>query len=370
MKLFSIETNIGFTQKLIDIPYDINSLVEMYHLGSLKKIYSIDKHNKDSCVFKIITSNGSYIARSVKSRNGYTDYRILGDETMQELLELQCSIINEINFENIIKPIKNVDNHYTQKQNDNVWMLYPYIEGELFDGQKHPGDIVIKALELNAKFDDLERSNEFYINRELFPALDYKPSEWKILVESLTGSNNEILIPQKYLSCESHQLLRVNRDYLMEVTLEIQNLDGINYTHLNHYDLQHANVLLDNNCQIVFLDIEDIYYANRKIALSYTIFKLLRHVVYMRKKTLQEVLGHYLPDILSILEKNKNIGLASIKDVFLYGMYRLVGELFSICDPFMSKRNGKYLYDLEKKIHHLFEYNLLFLNGAGITIGK
>ena len=271
MKLFSIETNIGFTQKPIDVPYDINTLVEMYHLGSLKKIYSIDKHNKDSCVFRIITSNGSYIARSVKSRNGYSDYRILGDETMQELLELQCSIINKINFENIIKPIKNVDNHYTQKQNDKVWMLYPYIKGELFEGQIHPGDIVMKALELNTKFDNLGLSNGFCINRELFPVLDYRPTEWKTFVESLTGSSAKIPIPQKYLSVESRRLLKMNRDYLIEVTLDIQNLDDINKTHLSHYDLQHANVLINNNCQVVFLDIEDIYYANRKIALSYNI---------------------------------------------------------------------------------------------------
>jgi hypothetical protein len=289
---------------------------------------------------------------------------------MQELLELQCSIINEINFENIIKPIRNVDNHYTQKQNDNVWMLYPYIKGELFDGQIHPGDIVMKALELNTKFDNLELSNGFYINRELFPVLDYRPTEWKTFVESLTDSYAKIPIPQKYLSVESRRLLKMNRDYLIEVTLDIQNLDDINKTHLSHYDLQHANVLFNNDGQIVFLDIEDIYYANRKIALSYTIFKLLRHIVYMRKKTLQQVLDHYMPDILLILEENKSFGLVSVKDVFRYGMYRLVGELFIIYDLFMSKSNDKYLYDLEKKIHHLFEFNLLFLNGAGITIGK
>ena len=369
MKLFSIETNNNFTQKPINIIPDMYFLAEKYHLGSLKKIYSIVKHNKDSYVFKMITNNGTYIARSVKCKDGYSDCRTLSDESMQKLLELQCSILSKVHFENIIKPIINVDNHYTQKKNDNVWMLYPYVEGELFDGQIHPGDIVMKALELNTRFDNLELSNGFYINRELFPVLDYRPTEWKTFVESLTGSYAKIPIPQKYLSVESQQLLKMNRDYLIEVTLDIQNLDDINKTHLNHYDLQHANVLLSND-KIVFLDIEDIYYANRKIALSYTIFKLLRHIVYMRKKTLQEVLDQYLPDILSTLEKNKSIGLASVKDVFLYGMYRLVGELFSICDHFMSKRDGKYLYDLEKKIHHLFEYNLLFLNGAGITIGK
>ncbi len=349
--LFSIETNLNFDLVPSEITPELTGALSKYEISDIKESYSVKKRNVDSQIFKISTASAEYILRSV-------------DVSLASSTEQQCRLLNNISFQNIIKPVKNILNTYTLRLNDKIWMLYPFFKGSTFSVQLNAQQIISMAIELNQSIDAHVEDNPTHKYDDL-PIIAFDNDPWDNFFDCLTKKTSKVKVPSNYLTEYTKNLLCENRDYILRSLERLKDLNIKDNVGITHYDLQHANILVHNG-SVCFIDIEDVYYANRELAISYAVLKLLRHLVYLKKKTPIQTQNEELTNIVTLLKTN--FGLLSPADILKFGLYRLFGELWGIYDFTQKNNDQRYLYDFEKKVHHIFEYSILMGEDNGLII--
>ena len=147
-----------------------------------------------------------------------------------------------------------------------------------------------------------------------------------------------------------------NKRFILNQINKIKIKKNFNDIQVVHYDMNHANIIV-NKSGITFLDIEDIRLDSLCAALSFLIFKLIRHSLYKKEITLKKFKSNILGKILKILKKN-NIELNK-REILQYSIFRTLTDIELIISK-IKKKNFENLYDLEKKLHNLIEIRYMF----------
>ncbi len=343
--LFTIETNIGFQWINFLLSKDIEHLVNKYYLGEIISLRKINKKSKTSNIFLLETQKGEYILRSSKLE-------------LNNKNEFLCCISNQIKNINFISPLKNDEECYATEIGSNSWIIYPKIKGDIFNGSNcslskliNYGMKFFKELEIIETFKPLESKKILGIN--LIDKNKLK-SLSKIL---LNNKKIENLRKLNFIKSSTTKYLIENKSLINELFCKIDSIE-LSSINLVHNDLQHANIIIDNE-YINFIDLEDIIWSNKKVAFCHFIFKNLRHIIYSNNLLFEKEISKYLETIMSSTY-NSDIGINSTEEFFEYSFIRIFSDLSLITESYYLNNDPKFMYDLEKKIHNLFELIYLF----------
>ena len=345
-QLFHIETNSDFHWKQIDITNVLTEVAKKYGFRHVTQASIVQKLNHNSVICRMVTDQGNFILRSVSS-----------DE--ETVVETQCDIVISVAYPSIIKPIRQENGKFSCVLNNRVWMAYPEQKGNIFSGKECSVEIIIKeAIALENALQDVEQVIPFEKKRKL-PIVKHHPEEWMPFFNTITNSTEQTNPPfiDENLSAEGKKSLWKNREFISSCVGKAAQLPIGNQLGLVHNDLQHANILICDH-RPFFLDIEDICFENREIAIAHTVFKVLRHTIFSGTNNVAELRQTVVPRVIKLL------GLEGFKiygptDFFLYSSYRIISDIWEIVRYTLHFQNESQLYDLEKRICNLFELYLL-----------
>lgn len=346
-KLFCIETNNEFTWHNIEITPAIEEVACAFRLSPIYELAVINKRNPNSSLYQVKSERGDFILRSVAS-------------VQRATTERQCHLANAVPYQNIVKPLRASPGSYTLTTEDKTWMVYAEKKGGIFSGTDCPViEVIEQAIKLEQAFSILE-SSLLNLEKEHLPTVQHHPEQWLDFFRRLTRPEKLREMPFVHLSPTTEQLLSENKDAVMKWVESSADLPLGENIGLTHNDLQHANVLIDSG-QPFFLDLEDVCLENREIAISHAVFKLLRHTVYTKAESAMHLRAAVVSSVINALALN-GFRICDRRDLFLYGAYRIVSDIWEIVDYTHQYQDESQLYDLEKRIHNLFELFYLLYN--------
>ena len=120
MRLFEIETNLNSDTIPVVEKKHFRKLEDYYLLGEITDIKEIVKNNHNSRIFKINSSNGQYILRSIPLAE-------------KKICEAQCEILSQLETDFMILPVKGKFS-FVKELNNKAWMCYRFIKGNTYDG--------------------------------------------------------------------------------------------------------------------------------------------------------------------------------------------------------------------------------------------
>ncbi len=338
--LFTIETNVDHRWHPADSACLPERVRAAFDLPSVASVEAVAKPSTSSEIFRVPCGDGWTIMRSV-------------DASLAGRTELQARILNDIPFGRISKPQATQSGAYTCITRGRVWLAYAFVDGATYDGQNLATDVLVG--DAVALLQDLDRWFTTRSPGEDTSALAqprHAASSWAELPELLIAPETGIV-----LSEGTAQLLRSCRAELEEsVSLAVAWFERLTPATLVHNDLQHANCLARQRASF-FLDVEDICLESVEVSLAHAVFKCLRHGVYLGTRSLADVASSLSRDVFPRLEQAYP-ALTSHEALQGYGMIRVVSDLWSICES-LRRGSSHGTYDLEKKIHNLFELNIL-----------
>ena len=343
--LFKIETNTNFQLENFLITKDIETLAERYCLDEITTLKRINKKSKTSNIFLLETIKGSFILRS-------------SEIELNSKNEFLCFLSSELRITNFINPLKNNKGCFATPIRNYSWIIYPKIEGDIFNGSNSSINKIIKH---GIKFfEELEQMEVFKTeeSKKILGVNLIDKNKIKSLPSILLDKTKmKKLIDLDYINQSTVNFLDENQDLLNKLFRGIDKID-LSDINLVHNDLNHANILINNDL-INFIDLEDICWANKKVAFCHFIFKNLRHMIYSNNCLLDEEIVEILGKIMPLIYSSK-IGITSSKQFFEYAILRIFSDLSLITDYYYLKNDPKFMYDCEKKIHNLFELIFLF----------
>jgi DNA polymerase III epsilon subunit-like protein len=338
---FVEETNLEFEQKNLPENKDINEITNQFLNDNIIQVNEILKKSIDSKIYRLKTKDGKfYILRSFPIE-------------FSQIVEVQSQILNKISFKDIIKPLQNkIDNKLVLKQNSNGYIVYPYIEGYVFQGEK---DQILNILNATLQLFESLKSIQYDSNLK---QVEY--SDWDLNLMSIWFDKNIFLTKLKSIL---HPLIfnfvDLNYQIIVDDLHEILNhRDLFKSDFVVHGDLNHSNILISNG-SISFLDIEDLSFSSSGISLVHCIFKLYRHSIFMKKMDLTEFKLKYKLNLDAFLEKN-NLPISSSKSFHFWGIAKIYFDLMTITSFYFFQNDNRYLYDMNKKISNLIEFTRMF----------
>jgi hypothetical protein len=322
--------------QVLDVSLDFNAI-------SLKEIFGINKLNPRSSVYLAPTrSNGHIILKST-------------DLSFTDKLEEQCRIASLLPDQLLVRPIKSHSGQFVSEKFDRAWMAYKAIEGTIFDGKNLKLNEALSASwNLSFFLQGIPRS-------EALDAWQHRPEIWPSLWNILTDinqcaealSDSGITFGQSTLGmlCKNADELKriVERVALLAQDLELVTV---------HNDLQHANILVSESKRPVFLDLEDICLESVQVSVMHGFFKIIRHCVYSKTISPLEA-KKLLPSALASLVKHP-VWVGGSASALDYALLRIVSDISEIFSSWVNDADATDLYDLEKRIHNLFELVYLF----------
>ena len=336
--LFKIETNINFRKIKIKSKKDrslIRSILNTFlPKEKIKELYLIKKNSPTSKIFLLNTNKKVKILR--KSNIG--DYK--------NIISI-LKIIRNIKEGFFFDPIKNIKGDYLSVKNKYIYILYNRIPGRIYNGDINQYfRILKKSILLHKKLKNLN------IKLKKIKILDNFQYLQDFLFNQLKLNN----VFNKFLEPSTIQLLKENSNFLQKKIIKIKKIKLDEGMQIVHGDMNHSNLII-NKKNIFFIDLEDIRYDSLRTAMSYLVFKLLRHSIYKKKINLNTIKNKIIPITQKILKKEKII-LNNI-DVFNYSLYRILSDISFIITNF-KKKNYSFMYDLEKKLINLIELKYIF----------
>lgn len=336
--LFTIETNNEFVWRETKLTPGIAKAAAEFGIAPIYEVAIVGKRNPNSNLYWLKSDN-DFILRQVDLR-------------AREITGQQCFVASATPYQNIVKPIIARDGSYALAAEGSTWMAYPKKAGQVFSGLNcSPLKVIDEAIKLERSFGIVESSLSPE-SREFLPVVQHHPEHWREFFVQLVDADRSAKVLPTKLSFATQQLLFNNPEIVgrwIEPAVELSLKDHFGLT---HNDLQHANVLIDERGEPFFLDLEDICLENRKIAISHAVFKLLRHTAFTRAQPPTR-LRSLLPAVLELLNLN-DFDFADRQELFLYGAYRIVSDIWEIVD-YTTRFDQSQLYDLEKRIQNLFE---------------
>ena len=150
-----------------------------------------------------------------------------------------------------------------------------------------------------------------------------------------------------------YRFLNQNFNLLMNLKLKYKKIQ------LVHNDLNHSNIIIEKN-NAKFIDIEDICYDYLQQAIAHLFFKVTRHSIYNRKISIYNLKKNYLPKIIKMLLNDFKFYKSKF-ELYQFCILRILSDIAEIIKLYKFKKDNKYMYDIEKKIHNLFEvYFILY----------
>lgn len=333
--IFKIETNKNFKKKETDRRYK-NIIIDKIYKNFLynkkvKNIYSIKKNSNTSKIYQIDENNGKK--------------KILRSSDISEFDKINWAIkkITILKKDYFFSLIKTKNQKYIYRYKNKIYLLYNRVPGNIYSGKiLEFYDILKKAIRLHYDLNDKKKFKSIKIQNNFENFKEF------IVQDNLLISN--------IIKKRTNDLLLKNKRFILNQINKIKIKKNFNDIQVVHYDMNHANIIV-NKSGITFLDIEDIRLDSLCAALSFLIFKLIRHSLYKKEITLKKFKNNILGKILKILKKN-NIELNK-KEILQYSIFRTLTDIELIISK-IKKKNFENLYDLEKKLHNLIEIRYMF----------
>ncbi len=349
--LFRIETNVGFAWLPVVANEKLRNVAHRFGQARDSEFEEIRKPSLTSRIFRAQASASGILLRRVPPDRIESTIR-------------QCEIMVALNQENTVRPLP-IEDRSRSSQAEAVsdfvlrdmdgagWMAYAALPGQIYSGQGDQARRAIAAMiGLQRAFKDLEASL-LPDQKAATPAARHRPEIWAATMGWFLDRSEPDHPAQIVISAETRTLLSAHAQALHGLVRELSKFEAGNDSGLVHNDVNHANVVVGPDGTPGFLDIEDICFESRAIALMHGVFKLLRHAVYTGAASVDQRSRDIFGSALTRMEE---ADLASLDrtSAFAFGAYRIVSEIVEIIE---TARNGDHsrLYDLEKKLHNLFE---------------
>jgi aminoglycoside phosphotransferase (APT) family kinase protein len=339
-ELFGIETNTDFRWRPLSRSAVLARVAARYVPGDPGPMERLTKPSATSELFRVVLPYGArLILRSVEAQAA-------------PAMEQQCAIAAAVDFAAIVKPLGTLeDGGHCVIDDGRAWMAYRELPGDLFTGAACPVEYVI------AQAGDLAQALVTLHSRlpaeatSRLPVAVHNPERWTALYADLCGTQASAAASalRSSLTPLSQRLLLDNRDALLAWVHELaaRPRSGVQ---LVHNDLHHANVLVHEG-RPSFLDLEDLGFESAGIAAAHSAFKLLRHTVHSRVYAAGDVRARIAPPLME--------RLSGAQAVLHDGAYRIVSDIWEIAEGALSRGERQHLYDLDKRIHNLFELHYL-----------
>lgn len=333
--LFSIETNAEPSWGPAPLTPAMTEVLSDWGIRPDAPILQAEKPNRESSLFRVHSMGASYMLRCVP-------------QSLSARTELQARILIEIDFTEVIKPARSLSGSYAELAGGLCWTATPFQSGALFDGRNGDlADIISSGASLIRVLSQwLEKSGSNSQSSSL-----HRPSHQFECWKELKGLH----ALSRWMGPSSHELVLRFPDAI-SAALELAASaarEPFSAT-LVHNDLQHANCLISPNGRAIFLDMEDICLERPQIALSHMIFKLLRHSVFKGSLTHDQA-AELLETRLIPAAGLASVGLDDVDEFRRFSLLRSVSDLYLIKRAAHSNPDHPYLYDLDKKIHNIFE---------------
>ena len=227
------------------------------------------------------------------------------------------------------------------------------MQGDIYDGANCAPDRLFDAV---FGFEHAVAAAEAALTpaqRDALPRVTHRPAEWPAFCDRLCAGGDaalDALIAE--LGPSTQEMIRNNGPFLQDAAQRAAALAARGEPDLVHNDLNHANVLVAGD-GVTFLDLEDIAYELPEIAIVHALFKLLRHRVFGGHARAGNA-GAALPALIARLSA-EGYAIADRGAIFDYGALRILSEIHMICRHVLEHGDRSLVYDLEKKIHNLFE---------------
>lgn len=340
-RLFRVETNRGFAWHPTAPSPALVAAARGFGHQPPGEVFVLSKPSPTSALYRFASGGRRLILRSV-------------DCAYRDSTELQCRAVTAIAYPNVIKPLLSGRGSYTVEAGGRAWMAYPEQPGEVFPGRGGRAEVVIaEAVRLE---NELARVAPQLGDCRRLPVVHHRPERWPRFFRELTGTDRYAALLRTHLSPDSRAVLQADRDAITGWADDLVALPVAAGRRLTHNDLQHANVLVSERGPI-FLDLEDVCFESPEVALGHAIFKLLRHTVYIGDQRLEKACALVPPVLRGLRDTGFAIGDAA--DLFAYGAYRILSDIWEIVALSVEHGDDSALYDLEKRIHNLFELHFL-----------
>lgn len=338
MELFTLESNENYGLAPQPLSSEMRSVADHFGIPEPSAVARVEKKNPFSDLYRLSTPTGTFMLRAT-------------DPSGTAVVEAQSLVAANV-APPMIAPLRGEEGRFVWVSAERVWIAYPAIDGELYDGAELAlGMILEVAGELLLAID--ATTKRVLPDPSVLPRTPHRPRLWSAWFEILTQP--DMLIRDhsnlaRHVNDSTLEVLAQEREAVLDL-VGIIAAETIDPSTTVHNDLNHSNILT-NNGEARFLDIEDICFEDRGVAMSHAVFKLARHAVYRRHRSAREV-GAELPSILASIGVRCDV--PDTRALFRRGAFRIVSDIFEICAYTTEQGSDSQLYDLEKRIHNLFE---------------
>ena len=337
--LYRIETNDAFPLEPVTADA-VNPVLERWEFGPAISVHAVGKRNTASAMYRVIGADGTFMLRRV-------------DAGLADATEVQCRIATAVRSVRFVRPLECSGGGHVVVDRGAAWCLYPALRGEIFQGEAEMIGPLMEGVaafqdELGALAADLAEAD-----RAALPHVTHRPERWPAFFAVLVDPSQWGKWPHldESLSPGTRRLLESRAPSVVALSNEVQR-PTVDEPRLVHNDLQHANVLVDRG-SVAFLDLEDVCWERRGIATAHAAFKLVRHCVYRgaaSSESASAALGAALEGSL------RETWQPPRRHAFtLDAAFRIMSDIYEINAWTVERGDPSQLYDLEKRIHNLFE---------------
>lgn len=344
--LFTIETNLHFPRVAVATDPEIGDVARAFGFDGIDSVAQIEKRNRRSRLFRVHSGNRRVMIRAVP-------------QEIQPTTEIQCMIAAMVEPEMTVVPLRTRSGSFTHVSGRSAWMAYDEVKGRVFSGSvEHVPTIIETAARLHHALAKIN-STLSAAARARLPVRVHAVEEWPELFRRLALEAQDVRWDKLRIALggDGRAILSGGRDVIEEALRSASDLLSSTPVSLVHADLQHANVLMRSG-RPIFLDVEDIGFDGLEIALAHAAFKLLRHSAYVGRATCDEIAGGAIPAVCALLARS-GYAIETPHDLWRYGAFRILSDVYAICRLWLDEGDDSLLFDLEKRVHNLFELRTL-----------
>ena len=344
VELFNIETNREPSNAKVGMAEIPSQVIQAFGLPPSIKIFELTKGNPYSRIFEYHTPRNVYIIRS-------------DTLSKHQQLEVQASILSDLSPNMTINPLRNVEGDFICQAGPKAWMTYPKLPGHQYNGNPALLSILLtRSIQLHQELEAISHCKNTSV---LLPKCAYAPENWYKIWDWLLGCpvNDYQVRLQQAIPSSLKEFIMSNRIEFDESVHESMVLHLEN--DLVHYDLQHANILISGEGSVYFIDPEDIYWSDKRLAIFHGVFKWVRHCIYVDAKSRTFVMNWLRSDCIEIIEMELKEAFC-LNNIRIYCQFRTLSDLYNLCNAVIHNGQVELLYDLEKKIQNLLEIRSLF----------
>lgn len=341
--LFKYETNISFPIKETNVAHTLFENIHDYIDEKIVSIKSIQKNSIDSSLFLLNGEKGNYVAR-------------VFDQKEKQKVEAQCDLVNTSAGNLMLSPMRSKKTlEFVTTIDDRSIIVYPYISGSLFDGNPKKFDHLFRTI------NDLITEFSFASGVDGLPKFNY--SEWNLdLINLLKDKNSFIGYLRDDLTAFTYNFFNVyHMEIIRELDWVISQTESLRSNSIVHADLNHANILMTGDL-FKIIDIEDVGFSNKEVALAHFVFKSFRHSIYQGHINLSQFIELFRVEYENTLTNLTNFQKL-FENFYFFGVARIYYDLHLILDYFLVRGDRRYMYDLNKKVSNLIEFKRMFFNG-------